>query len=87
LKEPLLLMHGEVDDNPGTFPIQSQRFYQALAGTGGSVRFVSLPFESHGYVARESVGHTLREMSDWMARHAAPRPAAAVQASNLSGDR
>lgn len=69
LKEPLLLMHGENDDNPGTFPIQTQRFYQALAGTGGNVRYVVLPFESHGYSARESVGHTLREMSDWMKRH------------------
>jgi dipeptidyl aminopeptidase/acylaminoacyl peptidase len=81
LKEPLLLMHGEVDDNPGTFPIQSQRFYQALAGTGGNVRYVTLPHESHGYVARESVGHTLREMSDWVARHTS------VQTSSLSGDR
>lgn len=69
LKEPLLLIHGDSDDNPGTFPIQTQRLYQALAGTGGSVRYVSLPYESHGYAARESVGHTLREMSDWMKRH------------------
>jgi dipeptidyl aminopeptidase/acylaminoacyl peptidase len=69
IKEPILLIHGESDDNPGTFPIQSQRLYQALAGTGGNVRYVSLPHESHGYTARESVGHTLREMSDWMRRH------------------
>ncbi|MCV2367782.1 alpha/beta hydrolase family protein [Roseateles oligotrophus] len=68
LKEPILLIHGEVDDNPGTYPIQSQRLYQALAGTGGHVRYVSLPFESHGYSARESQGHVLREMSDWMKR-------------------
>lgn len=69
LKEPLLLIHGESDDNPGTFPIQSARFYQALAGTGGQVRYVVLPHESHGYSARESVGHTLWEMSGWMRRH------------------
>jgi dipeptidyl aminopeptidase/acylaminoacyl peptidase len=69
IKEPILLIHGEMDDNPGTFPIQSQRLYQALAGTGGTVRYVSLPFESHGYTARESLGHMLREMSDWMQRH------------------
>jgi dipeptidyl aminopeptidase/acylaminoacyl peptidase len=69
IKEPLLLMHGEVDDNPGTFPIQTQRLYQALAGTGGSVRYVSLPHESHSYTARESLGHVLREMSDWMLRN------------------
>jgi dipeptidyl aminopeptidase/acylaminoacyl peptidase len=68
LKEPILLIHGENDDNPGTFPLQTQRLYQALAGTGGNVRYVSLPFESHGYSARESIGHTLREMSDWMKR-------------------
>jgi dipeptidyl aminopeptidase/acylaminoacyl peptidase len=78
LKEPLLLIHGESDDNPGTFPIQSARFYQALAGTGGNVRYVTLPHESHGYSARESIGHTLWEMSTWMKRQTrdprAPRP-------------
>jgi len=68
IKEPILLIHGENDDNAGTFPIQSARLYQALAGTGGKVRYVVLPFESHGYSARESIGHTLREMSDWMKR-------------------
>jgi dipeptidyl aminopeptidase/acylaminoacyl peptidase len=68
LKEPILLIHGDSDDNPGTFPLQTQRMYQALAGTGGNVRYVSLPFESHGYSARESIGHTLKEMSDWMLR-------------------
>jgi len=68
LKEPILLIHGESDDNAGTFPIQSARLYQALAGTGGNVRYVVLPHESHGYSARESIGHTLREMSDWMKR-------------------
>ena len=68
IKEPILLIHGEMDDNPGTYPLQSQRLYQALAGTGGNVRYVTLPFESHGYSARESQGHVLREMSDWMKR-------------------
>lgn len=68
LKEPLLLIHGDSDNNPGTYPIQSARLYQALAGTGGQVRYVSLPFESHGYSARESIGHTLWEMSEWMKR-------------------
>ena len=76
LKEPILLIHGESDDNPGTFPIQSARLYQALAGTGGNVRYVVLPNESHGYSARESIGHTLREMSDWMKRQTSdPRSA------------
>ncbi|OWQ86171.1 hypothetical protein CDN99_20240 [Roseateles aquatilis] len=72
LKEPLLLIHGEADNNSGTFPIQSARLYQALAGTGGTVRYVSLPFESHGYSARESLGHTLWEMSEWMKRQVGP---------------
>ena len=66
LKEPILLIHGEADNNSGTFPIQSERLYQALAGTGGNVRYVVLPHESHGYAARESVGHTLAEMSNWL---------------------
>lgn len=69
LKEPLLMIHGEADNNAGTFPLQSQRLYQALAGTGGHVRLVMLPHEGHGYAARESQGHVLREMSDWMRRH------------------
>ena len=72
LKQPILLIHGESDDNPGTFPLQSQRLYQALVGTGGSVRYVALPHEGHGYTARESQGHVLWEMSDWMRRQVGP---------------
>lgn len=66
LKEPILLMHGEADNNSGTFPMQSERMFQALAGTGGNVRYVVLPHEAHGYASRESVGHTLWEMSSWL---------------------
>ncbi|MBY0237658.1 MAG: prolyl oligopeptidase family serine peptidase, partial [Burkholderiaceae bacterium] len=69
IREPLLLIHGEADNNSGTFPLQSERLYQALAGTGGTVRYVSLPFESHGYTARESVGHVQWEMSNWLKRY------------------
>jgi dipeptidyl aminopeptidase/acylaminoacyl peptidase len=69
LKEPVMLIHGEADNNPGTFPMQSERLYQALAGTGGNVRYVVLPHESHGYASRESVGHTLWEMSGWLKKH------------------
>jgi len=69
IKEPLLLTHGEADANAGTFPLQTERLYQALAGTGGVVRFVSLPFEGHGYTARESVGHVQWEMSQWLKTH------------------
>jgi dipeptidyl aminopeptidase/acylaminoacyl peptidase len=80
IKEPLLLMHGEADDNSGTFPVQSERFYAALKGLGGTVRYVTLPLEAHGYRARESVGHTLWEMTRWLDMHvknAKPRAAAA----------
>lgn len=69
INEPILLIHGEVDNNSGTFPIQSERFYAALKGHGATVRYVVLPHESHGYRARESVMHTLWEMVDWLDRH------------------
>ena len=49
IKRPLLLVHGEEDNNPGTFPLQSERFYQALKGHGAPCRLVLLPHESHGY--------------------------------------
>ncbi|MGV3577907.1 S9 family peptidase [Brevundimonas sp.] len=66
INEPILLIHGEADDNQGTFPIQSERFYAALKGNGATVRYVVLPLEAHGYRARESVGHTLWEMTRWL---------------------
>jgi dipeptidyl aminopeptidase/acylaminoacyl peptidase len=79
IDEPLLLIHGEADNNSGTFPIQSERLYHALTGLGRTSRLVVLPHESHGYAARESVLHTLAEMTAWLDRYvkrAAPRPAA-----------
>jgi dipeptidyl aminopeptidase/acylaminoacyl peptidase len=69
LKEPLLLIHGEADNNAGTFPIQSERMYHAVKGNGGTVRLVMLPHESHGYAARESIEHTLHEMLAWFDKH------------------
>lgn len=68
INEPLLLIHGEADNNPGTFPMQSERMYQAIRGNGGTVRFVMLPLESHGYEARESIEHALYEMVAWFDR-------------------
>jgi dipeptidyl aminopeptidase/acylaminoacyl peptidase len=65
IKHPILLIHGMADDNSGTFPIQSERMYQAVKGNGGIVRYVQLPFEPHGYLARESTEHTLWEMIHW----------------------
>ncbi len=76
VNEPILLIHGEADDNSGTFPIQSERFYAALKGHGATVRYVVLPLEAHGYRARESVGHTLWEMTRWLdqyVKNAGPR--------------
>jgi dipeptidyl aminopeptidase/acylaminoacyl peptidase len=65
IKHPILLIHGMADDNSGTFPIQSERLYQAIKGNGGIVRYVQLPFEAHAYLARESTEHTLWEMVSW----------------------
>lgn len=69
IKEPILMMHGEADDNTGTYPIQSERFYAALKGHGATVRYVTLPLEAHGYAARESVLHTVTEMLNWMDKY------------------
>ena len=69
INEPILLMHGEADDNSGTFPIQSERLYMALKGHGATVRYVTLPYEPHGYIGRESVLHTLAEMINWMDKY------------------
>ncbi len=66
IKTPILLVHGMADNNTGTFPIQSERMYAALKGNGATVRYVQLPGESHGYAARESIGHTLAEMLTWL---------------------
>jgi len=65
INEPILLIHGEDDNNSGTFPIQSHRLFHALKGFGATVRLVMLPHESHGYRAEESVLHVLAEMFEW----------------------
>lgn len=80
INEPILLIHGEADNNSGTFPIQSERLFQGLRGNGGTARYVVLPHESHGYRARESVLHTLAEMIEWADRWAKNRPADAAPA-------
>lgn len=69
IKEPLLLIHGENDNNSGTFPTQSKRMYQAIKGNGGDVRLCMLPHESHGYRARQSVLHTQHEMIKWLNKY------------------
>lgn len=69
IKEPLLLIHGEADNNSGTFPMQSERFYNALKGHGATTRLVFLPAEAHGYRAKESVLHMLWEMDQWLEKY------------------
>ncbi|PSB28474.1 alpha/beta hydrolase family protein [Stenomitos frigidus] len=66
---PLLLIHGADDSNAGTYPLQTERFYEALKGLGATVRQVILPLEDHGYHSREAVGHVLWEMVRWCDRY------------------
>tara|TARA_Y100000766_G_scaffold46571_1_gene36835 strand:- start:207 stop:2618 length:2412 start_codon:yes stop_codon:yes gene_type:complete len=69
VNEPLLLIHGEEDNNSGTFPVQSIRFFNAIKGHGGTSKLVMLPRESHGYRAKESILHMLYEMDSWLETH------------------
>jgi len=81
INEPILLIHGEADNNSGTFPLQSERFYGALKGHGATVRLVMLPHESHSYRARESVMHMLWEMSEWLDKYVKNAPAREISDS------
>lgn len=69
IKEPILLVHGEQDDNTGTYPINSERLYAALKGNGGTTRFVYLPYEAHSYRGRENVLHLLWEQFQWLEKY------------------
>jgi dipeptidyl aminopeptidase/acylaminoacyl peptidase len=75
IKDPILLMHGEVDDNTGTFPINSERLFAALKGFGATVRLVMLPDEAHGYAARETLLHVLAERLNWFDKYVKNAPA------------
>lgn len=66
MKTPLLLIHGEADNNSGTYPLQSERYFNALKGLGATARLVMLPKESHGYRAKESILHLLWEQDTWL---------------------
>ena len=85
LKTPILLVHGEADNNNGTFPIQSERFYSALKGQGATVRLVLLPLESHGYQGRESVLHMFWEMNNWLDAYVKNAPATTASTGAGSG--
>lgn len=69
IKTPILLVHGEMDNNTGTYPIQSDRMFNAIKGHGGTVKYVSLPYESHGYQGRENLLHLLNEQFAWLEKY------------------
>ena len=85
---PLLLIHGEADPNPGTYPMQSERLFAALKGLGGTARLCVLPGEGHGYRARESIMHVLAEQDAWLEAHVkdakAPADGVIVPAADAS---
>lgn len=82
INEPMLMIHGEADDNTGTFPIQSERMYQAIKGNGGTVRLVMLPHEAHGYAGRESIEDVLYEMISWFDKYVKNAPARSKEATD-----
>ncbi len=63
------MIHGEADNNQGTFPIQSERLFAAMQGNGGTARLVMLPLEAHGYAARESIEQVLYEQINWFDKY------------------
>ncbi|MFL5559126.1 MAG: S9 family peptidase [Gemmatimonadaceae bacterium] len=74
INEPVLLIHGQRDDNSGTFPIQSERLFAAIKGNGGNVRYIQLPLEPHGYTARETQRHLLWEYINWLDKYVKNAP-------------
>ena len=69
MKKPILLIHGEADNNPGTFTLQTERYFQAIKGLGGNARMVILPKESHGYAAKENILHLLWEQEQFLDKY------------------
>jgi dipeptidyl aminopeptidase/acylaminoacyl peptidase len=83
VNEPILIIHGDDDSNPGTRTFQSEVFFEAVRGSGGTARLVLLPFEDHGYQARESVEHVLWEQLRWFDKYVKGTGTAAPQSSDL----
>lgn len=79
MKTPILLIHGEEDNNSGTYPMQSERYFNALKGLGATARLVILPKESHGYAARESILHMLWEQDQWLEKYVKNRVVSEVK--------
>ncbi|QLE84553.1 S9 family peptidase [Shewanella sp. Scap07] len=82
IDEPLLLIHGEMDANSGTYPMQSERLFKAIRGLGGTARLVTLPYESHSYVARQSLAHMWWEQENWLLRYLGKADSHSVQTSS-----
>jgi dipeptidyl aminopeptidase/acylaminoacyl peptidase len=74
IKTPILLIHGEMDDNTGTYPIQSERMFNAIKGHGGTVKYITLPYEAHGYRGRENILTMLAEQSTWLDKYVKNAP-------------
>jgi dipeptidyl aminopeptidase/acylaminoacyl peptidase len=85
VRHPLLMIHGQADNNPGTDPIQSERFFNALKGNGATARLVYLPLEAHGYRGRESVLHGMWESYEWLEKYVKNRPAEGTAGSEKAG--
>jgi dipeptidyl aminopeptidase/acylaminoacyl peptidase len=84
IKKPILLIHGEIDQNPGTVPMQSEKLYEALRGVGATARLVMLPYENHGYLAKESTEHVLYEMLSWFDKYVKePKPTATAAVAEV----
>jgi dipeptidyl aminopeptidase/acylaminoacyl peptidase len=86
IKAPVLLIHGQRDDNSGTFPIQSERLFAAIKGNGGNVRYVQLPLEPHGYTARETQRHLLWEYINWLDKYVKNAPPRAATATTTGSE-
>jgi dipeptidyl aminopeptidase/acylaminoacyl peptidase len=86
IKTPLLMIHGDSDNNSGTYPIQSERLFNAIKGHGGIVKYISLPYESHGYQGRENLLHVLAEQLNWLDKYVkGAGPTAGSQPVKLPG--
>ncbi|CAL9131623.1 unnamed protein product, partial [Musa textilis] len=86
IKKPILLIHGEEDNNSGTLTMQSDRFFNALKGHGALCRLVVLPFESHGYAARESIMHVLWETDMWLQKYCVENSDQSTDLPSSSGE-
>jgi dipeptidyl aminopeptidase/acylaminoacyl peptidase len=82
MKTPLLLIHGAEDNNSGTYPLQSERYFNAFKGLGATVRLVMLPKESHGYRAKESIMPMLWEQDQWLDKYVKNKKPSNVSTSN-----